>query len=44
MFVEGEEESGSASLPDILRRHRDTLAADVYVIADSVNWGSAPHH
>ncbi len=38
VFVEGEEESGSASLPDILRRHRDTLAADVYVIADSVNW------
>ncbi|CAN5761344.1 dipeptidase [soil metagenome] len=38
VFVEGEEESGSRSLPDILRRHHDKLAADVYVIADSTNW------
>ncbi len=38
VFVEGEEESGSSSLPDILRQHRDRLAADVFVIADSTNW------
>ncbi len=38
VFVEGEEESGSASLPDILGRHHDRLAADVFVIADSTNW------
>ncbi|HWG98477.1 MAG TPA: dipeptidase [Pilimelia sp.] len=38
VFVEGEEEYGSDSLPELLRRHRDELAADVIVIADSVNW------
>ena len=38
VFVEGEEESGSESLPAILQRHRDRLAADVVVIADSGNW------
>ncbi len=38
VFVEGEEESGSESLPAILERHRDRLAADVIVIADSGNW------
>ncbi len=38
VFVEGEEESGSSSLPDILRQHRERLAADVFVIADSTNW------
>lgn len=38
VFVEGEEESGSASLPDLLRVHHDRLAADVMVIADSANW------
>ena len=38
VFVEGEEESGSDSLPTILDRHRDRLAADVFVIADSGNW------
>jgi acetylornithine deacetylase/succinyl-diaminopimelate desuccinylase-like protein len=38
VFVEGEEESGSASLPQILERHRDLLASDVMVIADSGNW------
>ncbi len=38
VFVEGEEESGSESLAAILERHRDRLAADVFVIADSTNW------
>jgi len=38
LFIEGEEESGSQSLPEIVRRHRDRLAADVIVIADSTNW------
>jgi cysteinylglycine-S-conjugate dipeptidase len=38
VFVEGEEESGSASLPAILERHRGILASDVMVIADSANW------
>jgi acetylornithine deacetylase/succinyl-diaminopimelate desuccinylase-like protein len=38
IFVEGEEESGSPSLGEILRRHRDRLAADVLVLADSNNW------
>ena len=38
VFVEGEEESGSPSLGQILRRHRDRLSADVLVLADSTNW------
>ncbi|MDD4868895.1 MAG: M20/M25/M40 family metallo-hydrolase, partial [Mycobacterium sp.] len=38
VFVEGEEESGSPSLGRLLAAHRDTLAADVIVIADSENW------
>ncbi|MDN5796597.1 MAG: dipeptidase [Intrasporangium sp.] len=38
VFVEGEEEFGSASLPAILDRHGDKLAADAIVIADSGNW------
>ncbi|GAA2463831.1 dipeptidase [Winogradskya humida] len=38
VFVEGEEESGSQSLPALLERHRDELAADVVVIADSSNF------
>jgi acetylornithine deacetylase/succinyl-diaminopimelate desuccinylase-like protein len=38
IFVEGEEEFGSESLEGLLREHRDTLAADVIVIADSGNW------
>jgi acetylornithine deacetylase/succinyl-diaminopimelate desuccinylase-like protein len=39
VFVEGEEESGSPSLGRLLAAHRETLAADVIVIADSDNWG-----
>ncbi len=38
VFVEGEEEYGSASLPDLVAGHRDRLDADVIVIADSGNW------
>lgn len=38
VFVEGEEESGSPSLARLLEVHRDKLAADVIVIADSDNW------
>jgi acetylornithine deacetylase/succinyl-diaminopimelate desuccinylase-like protein len=37
LFVEGEEESGSPTLPELLAKHRDALAADVIVIADAAN-------
>ena len=38
LFIEGEEEYGSDSLERLLAEHRDEIAADVIVIADSVNW------
>lgn len=38
LFIEGEEEFGSESLEELLREHRDELASDVIVIADSGNW------
>jgi acetylornithine deacetylase/succinyl-diaminopimelate desuccinylase-like protein len=38
VFAEGEEEVGSDSLSAILGAHRDLLASDVIVIADSGNW------
>ncbi len=38
VFVEGEEENGSESLPALLEQHRDVLKSDVIVIADSANW------
>lgn len=38
VFVEGEEEIGSDSLPTILERHGDKLRADAIVLADSTNW------
>ena len=38
MFIEGEEEVGSDTLPDLLREHQERLRADVIVIADSGNW------
>ena len=38
VFIEGEEEYGSDSLEQLLREHRDEIASDVIVIADSGNW------
>jgi acetylornithine deacetylase/succinyl-diaminopimelate desuccinylase-like protein len=38
VFVEGEEEIGSDSLEALLEQERDSLAADVILIADSGNW------
>jgi acetylornithine deacetylase/succinyl-diaminopimelate desuccinylase-like protein len=38
LFVEGEEEVGSATLAQLLEEHREALAADLFVIADSSNW------
>ncbi|MCC2319949.1 dipeptidase [Cellulomonas xiejunii] len=38
VFVEGEEEIGSPTFVDFLHAHRDLLAADVIVVADSSNW------
>ncbi|OBB55991.1 dipeptidase [Mycobacterium sp. 852013-51886_SCH5428379] len=40
VFVEGEEESGSPSLGALLAAHKELLAADVIVIADSDNWST----
>ena len=37
LFVEGEEEVGSPTLPALLAEHRDALRSDVIVIADSAN-------
>jgi acetylornithine deacetylase/succinyl-diaminopimelate desuccinylase-like protein len=38
VFVEGDEEVGSAGLTQLLERHRAEHAADVFVILDSCNW------
>jgi acetylornithine deacetylase/succinyl-diaminopimelate desuccinylase-like protein len=38
VFVEGEEEYGSASLDRLVSEHADWLRADVIVVADSDNW------
>jgi len=37
-FIEGEEEAGSPTFRRFLERHRERLAADVIVVADSGNW------
>ncbi|MDI3331057.1 MAG: dipeptidase [Micrococcus sp.] len=37
-FIEGEEEAGSPTFRAFLDKHRDKLAADVIVVADSGNW------
>ncbi len=38
IFIEGEEEVGSAHLGDYLERYADLLTADVIVIGDGGNW------
>ena len=38
VFVEGEEEVGSDTLPALLKEHQGALRADAIVIADSGNW------
>ncbi|MFL6060940.1 MAG: dipeptidase [Marmoricola sp.] len=38
LFCEGEEEVGSDTLSELLAQEKDSLAADVIVIADSGNW------
>jgi len=38
LFIEGEEESGSAHLMDFLKAEKDTLVCDAVIIADSANW------
>ncbi|WP_336633077.1 MULTISPECIES: dipeptidase [unclassified Microbacterium] len=38
VFIEGEEEAGSASFATFLRENADALRADVIVVADSGNW------
>lgn len=38
LFAEGEEEIGSPTFRAFLDTYRDRLAADVIVVADSVNW------
>jgi acetylornithine deacetylase/succinyl-diaminopimelate desuccinylase-like protein len=40
LFIEGEEEYGSPSFEATLSAHRDTLAADVIIVADSGNWST----
>ncbi len=38
LFIEGEEEVGSATLAHLLSEHRELLRADLFVITDSANW------
>ncbi|HVX53784.1 dipeptidase [Nocardioides sp.] len=38
LFIEGEEEVASATLPELLEKFQERLRADVIVIGDSGNW------
>ncbi|MEM6549557.1 MAG: dipeptidase [Pseudomonadota bacterium] len=38
MVIEGEEESGGASLPPFLEAHRDALGADIALVCDTGMW------
>src|SRR5699024_11535074 len=38
VFIEGEEEIGSPFFAQFLQNHRDLLAADTIIVADSANW------
>jgi acetylornithine deacetylase/succinyl-diaminopimelate desuccinylase-like protein len=38
MLVEGEEEVGSPTLPAFIEAHGGLLTADVFVLADGINW------
>lgn len=38
LFVEGEEEFGSPSFKNFLEDHRELLASDIIIVADSGNW------
>lgn len=38
LFIEGEEEMGSPSMESLFANYGDLLHADLFVIADSVNW------
>jgi cysteinylglycine-S-conjugate dipeptidase len=38
LFIEGEEEVASATLPELLEKFQERLEADVIVIGDSGNW------
>lgn len=41
LFIEGEEEAGSPTFREFLEENKDTLAADVIVVADSANWSES---
>ncbi|HEY4534486.1 MAG TPA: M20/M25/M40 family metallo-hydrolase [Enteractinococcus sp.] len=38
VFIEGEEETGSPFFAQFLQHHRQLLAADTIIVADSANW------
>ncbi len=40
LLIEGEEESGSPHMTDLLRRERDRLACDVIVVSDTSMWSA----